>query len=56
MRLGKESFDRLYRYKVARGIPMWEQLLDQLIDRAERDEVAELAAVKARELAEEVSR
>jgi hypothetical protein len=41
MRLPKESFDRLYRYKVARGIPMWSQLLDQLIDRAERAELAE---------------
>jgi len=49
MRLPKESFDRLYRYKVARGIPMWAQLLDQLIDGAERAEVAERADVKARE-------
>jgi hypothetical protein len=53
MRLPKESFDRLYRYKVARGVPMWEQLLDQLIDRAERAEVAERGELKARELATE---
>ena len=46
MRLPKESFDRLYRYKVARGIPMWDQLLDQLIDRAEHAELAERAVLK----------
>jgi hypothetical protein len=41
MRLNKETFDRLYRYKVARGIPAWDQLLNQLIERAESSGVAE---------------
>ncbi len=41
MRLPKDTFDRLYRYKVARGIPMMDRLLDQLLDRAELAEVQE---------------
>ncbi|MGB7190431.1 MAG: DUF6084 family protein [Acidobacteriaceae bacterium] len=47
LRLPRESFDRLYRYKVARGIPSWERALDCLLDEAEHTEVAE--AVGARE-------
>lgn len=45
VRLPREAFDRLYRYKVARGIPTWERVIDQLLDKAEHAEVAgELAA------------
>jgi hypothetical protein len=43
LRLSREVFDRLYRYKVARGIPMWEAVLTNLLDRAERKEIAEAA-------------
>jgi hypothetical protein len=47
LRLPRESFDRLYRYKVARGIPTWERVLDRLLDQAEQGEVAgELAAAE----------
>lgn len=42
MRVPKETFDRLYRFKVARGIPMWDQLLNQLMDRAEISELEDL--------------
>jgi hypothetical protein len=40
LRLRRDVFDRLYRYKVARGIPMWEGVVDQLLDQAEHAEVA----------------
>ena len=39
LRLPRECFDRLYRYKVARGIPSWERMLDRLLDQAEQAEV-----------------
>jgi hypothetical protein len=39
LRLERDSFDRLYRYKVRHGIPTWEQLLDKLVTSNERDEV-----------------
>lgn len=46
LRLPRETFDRLYRYKVARGLPMWDRVLNRLLDEAERSEIAaELAAV-----------
>lgn len=41
LRLPRETFDRLYRYKVGRGIPMWEGVLNRLLDQAEQAEVAE---------------
>jgi hypothetical protein len=41
LRLPRECFDRLYRYKVARGIPSWERVLDRLLDQAEQTEVAD---------------
>jgi hypothetical protein len=44
LRLSKETFDRLYRYKVARGIPMWDGMIEQLLDRAELAEVTEVKA------------
>jgi hypothetical protein len=41
-------FDRLYRFKVARGIPMWEGVIDRLLNDAEHGEVVEeLAAAGA---------
>lgn len=47
LRLPRDTFDRLYRYKVARGIPTWERVLESLLDRAEQAEVAgELAATE----------
>ncbi len=44
LRLPKDAFDRLYRYKVARGIPLWETAIARLLDDAER---AEYSAVDA---------
>lgn len=43
LRLPRETFDRLYRYRVSRGIPMWEGVLAQLLDQAERSEIAVVA-------------
>ncbi|HEY4358533.1 MAG TPA: DUF6084 family protein [Acidobacteriaceae bacterium] len=40
LRLPRDLFDRLYRYKVARGIPMWEGVLERLLDEAEHAEIA----------------
>lgn len=48
LRLSRDVFDRLYRYKVSRGIPMWEGLLTELLDQAERNEIAGVAAEGAR--------
>lgn len=36
LRLSRETFDRLYRYKVSHSIPMWDQLLERLLDRTEQ--------------------
>lgn len=45
LRLSRETFDRLYRHKVSRGIPAWDTALEHLLDQAERAEIAgELAA------------
>ena len=44
LRLPKEVFERFYIYKVARGIPTWEQAIGQLLDRVETDEVRETLA------------
>jgi len=35
LRLSKETFDRLYRLKVARGIPNWDRLVNQILDHTE---------------------
>lgn len=40
LRLPRDVFDRLYLYKVSRGIPMWKEVINQLLDQAERDEIA----------------
>lgn len=37
LRLPRETFDRLYQYKVRRGLPMWPQVLDELLNAAEQD-------------------
>ncbi|HEU4982572.1 MAG TPA: DUF6084 family protein [Acidobacteriaceae bacterium] len=41
LRLPRETFDRLYRYKVRCGIPMWPQVLDQLLDAAGQNDPVE---------------
>lgn len=41
LRLPRETFDRLYCYKVSRGIPNWQQALDELLDAAECKELAD---------------
>lgn len=40
MRLPRDVFDRLYRYKVARGIVSWESVANDLLDQAEAAEAA----------------
>jgi hypothetical protein len=35
LRLSRDTFDRLYRYKVAHSVPMWDRLLEELLNRAE---------------------
>lgn len=39
LRLERDTFDRLYEYKVRNGIPTWEQMLDKLVASKEADEV-----------------
>lgn len=39
LRLPKPILQRLYLYKVARGIPTWEQAIDRLLDRDEMGEI-----------------
>jgi Family of unknown function (DUF6084) len=46
LRLPRDAFDRLYRYRVSRGIPMWEGVLTHLLDQAERSEIASAAATE----------
>jgi Family of unknown function (DUF6084) len=40
LRLPWEVFDRLYLYKVAHRIPMWQDVVNRLLDQAERAEMA----------------
>jgi Family of unknown function (DUF6084) len=40
LRLPRDSFNRLYQYKVLHGIPTWEQLIEKLVSSKEIDEVA----------------
>ena len=35
--LERDAFDRLYQYKVERGIPTWEQALESLLRAAEEE-------------------
>ena len=37
LRLPRDTFDRLYRYKVAQSIPFWADVLDRLLDQAEQN-------------------
>jgi hypothetical protein len=46
LRLPRDTFDRLYRYKVAQSIPFWGDVLNRLLDQAERNEVAGELAVR----------
>jgi hypothetical protein len=46
LRLSRETFDRLYRYKVAHSIPMWDQLIERVLDGVEATE-SEKAQVSA---------
>ena len=39
LRLERDSFNRLYEYKVRNGIPTWEQVIDKLVASKEADEV-----------------
>lgn len=39
LRVDRDVFDRLYRYKVRHAIPTWEQLLDRLVSSKEENEV-----------------
>jgi Family of unknown function (DUF6084) len=47
LRLSKEAFDRLYRFKVARGIPAFDRLIEELLDQAERAELQDRATAAA---------
>jgi hypothetical protein len=40
--LRKDVFDRLYRYKVRRGIPTWEQALESILPDEERPGTEEI--------------
>lgn len=40
--LRKDVFDRLYRYKVRRGIPTWEQALESILPDEERPDTGEI--------------
>jgi hypothetical protein len=39
LRLHKDTFDRLYAYKMQRGIPSWEEALESIIPAQEEEEV-----------------
>jgi hypothetical protein len=41
LRLPRDVFDRLYRYRVSRGIAMWPAVIERLLNDAERAELAE---------------
>jgi hypothetical protein len=46
LRLPRATFDRLYRYKVSHGIPMWSDVMEQLLDRTQHVPTCELAVVE----------
>lgn len=46
LRLPREIFDRIYRYKIEHGIPMWEDLVEHLLDQAEGHEVVEATSTE----------
>jgi hypothetical protein len=41
LRLPNETFDKLYSFKVARGIPSWDSVIDRLIKRTEHLDISE---------------
>ncbi len=47
LRLSKETFDRLYRFKVTHGIPLWDKVLENLLDHAEHADAREAIGVIA---------
>jgi hypothetical protein len=46
LNLRQDVFDRLYRFKIARGLPTWEQALESLLAEAGADETAAASATK----------
>jgi len=44
LRVPRETFERLYQYKIANHLPMWNQLIEHLLDRAESGDAANAAA------------
>jgi hypothetical protein len=44
LRLPRDTFDRLYRYKVTHGIPMWQEVLERLLNQSEQAEFEEAPA------------
>jgi Family of unknown function (DUF6084) len=48
LRLARDSFDQLYEYKIARGLQTWEQVIEQLIERAGNCEPAAQPAEEMR--------
>jgi hypothetical protein len=56
LRLPRETFDRLYQYKIANHLPMWNQLMEHLLDRAESGDAANAAANPFLQPAGEVQR
>lgn len=47
IQLPHDVFDRLYRYKVSRGIPKWQGVIERLLNESERAEVSERIALNA---------
>lgn len=45
LRLPRDTFDRIYRYKVTNQIPRWDQVLERLLDQAERENAGERSQV-----------
>ncbi|HEY1646707.1 MAG TPA: DUF6084 family protein [Terracidiphilus sp.] len=45
IQLPHDVFDRLYRYKVSRGIPTWQRTIERLLNESEGAEVSEQVAL-----------
>jgi hypothetical protein len=48
--LRRDVFDRLYRYKMRRGIPTWEQALDSILPAAEETAEAGIEETSVEEI------
>jgi hypothetical protein len=46
IQLPHDIFDRLYRFKVSRGIPKWQGVIERLLNESERAEVSEQIALR----------